>query len=158
MKLHPYFSFIKACHHLSLSWSNICTCICYEVASSFAFVMKLHQYSSFIIKLPWHFICIEATPILIFAMKPRQHFIHTKAVSSFIFAMKPHQHFIHTEAMSSFIFAIKPRQHSTLALKPCQLSSLSWSNIYTYICYEVAQSFRGNIAQTLRMHSTVAKH
>ena len=94
MKLNPYFSFIKACHHLSLSWSNICTCICYEVASSFAFVTKLHQYSSFIIKLPWHFICIEATPILIFAMKPRQHFIHTKAVSSFIFAMKPHQHFV----------------------------------------------------------------
>ena len=33
---------LKPCQHSFLPWSNICTCICYEVTPSFAFVMKLY--------------------------------------------------------------------------------------------------------------------
>ena len=57
-----------------------------------------------------------------------------------VFAMKLHQHFICTEAVPTFM---KSWQHSTLALA---------------LASKLHQFFRGNIAQTSRVHCTVARH
>ena len=85
-------------------------------------------------------ISTEVGPTSIFAMKLRQHFIRIEFVPTF---MKPPQNFICTKAVPMFIFVIKPRQHSTLALA---------------LASKLHQFFRGNIAQTSRVHSTVARH
>ena len=87
-------------------------------------------------------------------MKLRQQFIFcheamttlhisTKVMPLLVFAMKPRQHFIRTEAMPMFIFVMKPRQHSTLALA---------------FALKLHQFFRGNIAQTSRVHCIIARH
>ena len=64
--------------------------------------------------------------------------------------MKPCQHFICTEVMLTFIFSMKPREHL----------HLYWSciNIGLYNKVALAPIFRGNIAQTSRVHSTIARH
>ena len=85
-----------------------------------------------------------------FVLKPCQHswshevtstlHISTEVMPILVFAMKLHQHFIRTEAVPTFM---KPWKHSTLALT---------------LASKLHQFFRGNIAQTSRVHCTVARH
>ena len=97
--------------------------------------MKLHQHSSFSIKLHRPFICIEAMPIFIFAMKPHQHFICIKAVSTFLFAMMLCQY------LPTFISAMMPHLNILFASKLRQHSTLPWSHIKTCIYTEVGLTF-----------------
>ena len=107
---------------------------------------------------------------------------------TFIFVTKPQQHFIFAEAVPTFIFVMKPQQHSTLALEVAPSFTLKpWSNINTSFASKQPRQhfirrsreatstlyfrrncanvylyhkaiFRGNIAQTLKAYSTVARH
>ena len=158
MKPHQHFTCTTAAPTFIFAMKLRQHFICTEAMPTLIFGMKLRQYficaeaiSPFIFatKLRQHFICTEAMSPFIFAMKPRQHFICTEAVSSFIFAMKPHQHFICTVAVSSFIFAMKLHQHL----------HLYWS-IIICLCNEATTTpiFRGNIAQTSRVHSTITRY
>ena len=127
IKLHQHLSF--QCSHLK----SLC-----NIATSRVFTMNPCQHFPcteavlalfFSIKLPQHFICIEATSTL-HSYRSHEatstiHFCHeamttlhisTEVMPILVFATKPRQHFIRTEAMPTFIFVMKPRQHSTLAL------------------------------------------
>ena len=176
-KPHQEFFATKLCQHLSLYWNHA----------------NIHF-------LPWSNICTEVMPTFIFVTKPQQHFIFVEAVPTFIFVMKQlfalkpcqcsslswsnicteamnsRQHFIQLEAVSTFIFVMKPRQHSTLALEVAPSFTLKpWSNINTsfaskqprqhfirwscanvHLCHKAI--FRGNIAQTSKAYSIVARH
>ena len=85
----------------------------------------------------------------------------------------PCQHWSLSWSHVNTLFAPKSCQHSSLpwshdktsfASKSCQHSSLSWSHVNTphssdlYNKATTAPTFRGNIAQTSRVHSTVTRH
>ena len=134
---------LKSCQHSTLSWSN--------VNSSFV------PTFTFVIKLPRHFICIEATSTLqtcrncdnihlcheatttlhlywghaniaSLLLKLRQHSIFAEAMPTFIFAMKPRQHFTYTEAMPTLHLCHWSYVNTPFLPKPCQRSSLPWSH------------------------------
>ena len=153
LKLHQYLHWATSKLHLHRIRANI-----HEATKSrqhFILALKSCQYSS----LPWSYVNIsfapkpcqhpwrhEATSTFHLhqshadiheGMKLRQHFIHTKAVPTL---MKPHQNFICIKAVPTFM---KPWQHSTLALA---------------LALKLHQFFRDNIAQTSRVHCTVAWH
>ena len=120
IKLHQHLSFY--CSHLkslcniatsrvfTMSRASICPCI--EVVLALFF---------FFIKLPQHFICIEATSTL--------HSYRSHEATSTIHFCHEAMATLHisTEVMPILVFATK-HVNTSFALKLCQRSSLSWSH------------------------------
>ena len=72
--------------------------------------------------------------------------------------MKPRQHFTCIEVMPTFIFAMKPYLHRSRANAHLCHEATTTLHISTCTYIGIAPIFRGNVAQTSRMHSTVARH
>ena len=101
---------VKQYLHLHLLWSHTIICFCNEAVLALSF---------FFIKLPQHFICIEATSTLhSYRSCANIHFCHEATTTLHLYRSRANvQYFIRTETMKlrqQFIFA--RWQHSTLAL------------------------------------------
>ena len=131
----PTFIFaMKQYLHLHLLWSHIIICFCNEV------VLALF----FFIKLPQHFICIEATSTLhSYRSCANIHFCHEATTTLHLHRSCANvQHFIRAKAMKlhqQFIFVMKLWQHSILVLKSCQYSFLPRNHINTSFAPKLCQ-------------------
>ena len=137
----PTFIFaMKQYLHLYLLWSHPIICFCNEAVLALFFF--------FPIKLPQHFICIEATCTLhSYWSCANTHFCHEVTITLHLHRSCANvQHFIRIEAMKlrqQFIFVMKPWQHSTLApkscLKSCQYLFLPWDHVNTSFAPKLCQ-------------------
>ena len=131
----PTFIFaMKQYFHLHLLWSRTIICLCNEAALALFFV----------IKLPRHSICIEATSTLhSYWNCANIHLCHEATATLHLHRSHANiQHFIRIEAMKlrqQFIFAMKPWQHSTLVLKSCQYSFLPRNHVNTSFASKLCQ-------------------
>ena len=145
---------LKSCQHSTLSWSNVNT----SFVPTFIFV----------IKLPRHFICIEATSILHpCRIRDNIHLCHETTSTLYLYRghanitslpLKLRQHSIFAEAMPTFIFAMKPWQHFIFAEAMPTLHLCHWSHVNTpfsslKLCQHFIRRSRDNIHEaTSKLH------
>ena len=142
MKLHLYFFFAsKSWHHLSLSWSCANTCIC---------LLKQYLYLHMLWSRTIICLCNEVALALFFCHK----------VASTLYLLWSHAniHLCHEATSTLYLHW----SHANIRLCHDIMSTLhlhcSRTNIGLYNEAALAPIFRGNIAQTSRVHSTLARH